>query len=327
MMCRSVFSALLLTLAAANAAHASPWVLPAKKVVIGVTAGAGVASSEFLPDRTNQDFPLNGTFHSYQVELGGRVGLGYGFELSMRTSLKGISYVADSVVLVDDASPPGTPDGYRDAVFNFSTSQIGLADIYLGLAHQHLKSPLRLASSLELKLPSGYSAPQQTFADGKFGSGNISDDVALGDGQVDLRYSLQLGYFFNPTRTVLELNVGYCARFRGPGHQALGMLKVGQLITRYLLLFASAELAVTLFDGETIGETYVAKDPSQPARRFKLSNVKTVPLSLDRDMLTVGGGVIVRVLKREWMMRVAHTAWGKNTARLTTFNVGVFLPF
>jgi hypothetical protein len=45
--------------------------------------------------------------------------------------------------------------------------------------------------------------------------------VALGDGQVDLEYTLQLGSYIGRTRTVLEANAGYRVRFNGPGHQAL----------------------------------------------------------------------------------------------------------
>ncbi len=102
---------------------------------------------------------------------------------------------------------------------------------------------------IELKFPTGYSGPEQTFKDGKFSADNISDDVALGDGQVDLLYSFQIGYFLGVTRTAMELNVGYCVRFNGPGHQLRGMFKLGQLVTKYVVLFASAELAYTVFDG------------------------------------------------------------------------------
>jgi hypothetical protein len=302
-------------------------VLPFRKAVVGITAGAGFATREFLPNRKLVDYSLDGTFRSYDVELLGRVGVGMGFELSLKLDFKGVSYVADSVLLVDDQAAPGSPDGYRDAVFNFSSHEIGMADIHLGVAHQHLKGPVRLASALELKLPSGYRVPDQTFRDTEFGSQNISDDVTLGDGQVDLEYSLQLGAFLGRTRTALELNAGYRVRFNGPGHQAIGLFKVGQFVTRYLLLYASVDAAVTVFDGEVIGKTFVAIDPRVPARRFPVSNVEKVDYSLDRDQLTVGGGAILRVLDREWVLRVAHTPWGKNTAALTSVSLGVILPF
>lgn len=213
-------------------------------------------------------------------------------------------------------------------MFNFSNHELGMADIHLGVAHQHLaRGPFRLASSLELKLPTGYDEPEETFRDTTFGADNISDDVALGDGQVDLEYRLQAGLFIGRTRTALELNGGYRVRFNGPGHQVTGLFKVGQFVTSYLLLFASVEGAVTVFDGELIGKSFTAVDPSVDARRFPLSNIRPVDLSLDRDHINVGGGAILRVLEREWILRAAHTPWGKNTAALTTISLGVFLPF
>jgi hypothetical protein len=166
----------------------------------------------------------------------------------------GVSFVADSALLIDDSNPQTDPNGYRAAVFNFSGQEVGMADIHLGVAHQHLAGRVRLALALEL-------------------------------------------------------------------------LKVGQFITRHVLVYASVELALTVFEGESIGTSATALDPSQPARRFMVNNVSFVPLSLDRDQLTVGGGAILHILDREWVLRVAHTPWGKKTAALTSFNLGVLLPF
>jgi len=296
--------------------------------VISINAGADFATSEFLPDGKNQDFPLDGNFNSYFLSVAGRYGFPMGFELSLKATLKGVSYRADPILLVvDPSNPPQTLQEHRDAILNFTEQDFGLADLHLGVAHQHLKAPVVIASHLILKVPAGYSKPTGTFRDDTPGSANIQDDVALGDGQVDLEYSLQLGYVIPPTKTVLELDAGYRVRFGGPGHQFAGLFKVGQFITKYVLLYGGLETAITLFDGDEVGKSFVAIDPSVPAGSFPVTNISPIPLTLDRDYLMVRAGVIVRVLKREWVLNFAHTAWGKNVTRTTGFSLGVILPF
>ena len=218
-------------------------------------------------------------------------------------------------------------DEHRDATIDFSEQAFGLGDIHLGVGHQHLLAPLRIASHLVLKVPAGYDKPTGTFQDDSPGAQNVQDDVTLGDGQVDLEYSLRLGYMVPPTKTLLELDAGYRARFGGPGHQFTGLFKLGQFITKYVLVYAGLETAITLFEGDDVGQTFVAKDPEVAARSFRVSNVKTLPLTLDRDYLMIRAGIIVRVLKREWVLNFAHTAWGHNITRTTGFSLGVILPF
>lgn len=309
-------------------AHASAWVLDKGVFAIGLFAGASLASSEYLPDGRNQAFPLRGRFDSYHVQLDARAGLGHGFELTFKTLVKGVSYQADPVILSDQ--PAGASLSLADArkgVFNFSRRALGLADIYLGGVYQHYKGAVMIASSLELKLPSGYVGPKETFRDRSPLPGQVADDVALGDAQVDLQYLLEIGWVIPRTRTFFALNLGYRARFNGPGHQALGELKVGQAIGKRFFVFASAETALTLFDGEVIGTTFVAKDPSQPAESFELSNLDTLKLRLDRSFVTVGGGVILKAASHEWVAQVHRVVWGRNYSELTQFSLGVILPF
>jgi len=310
------------------AALASPWVAKDGTTVVTVNAGADFARSEFLPDGTNQIFPLDGSFNSYYLEVGARHGFPLGFEVNLKATLKGVSYKADPVLLVlDPANPPSTLQEHRNATLDFSEQNFGLGDIHLGLAHQHLEAPLRIASHLILKVPAGYDKPTGTFRADTPSADNIQDDVALGDGQVDLEYSLQVGYMVPPTKTLFELDAGYRVRFGGPGHQFAGLFKVGQFITKYVLLYAGVETAITLFEGDEVGKTFTAVDPDQPAKEFKVSNIKPVPLTLDRDYLMIRAGLIVRVLKREWVLNFSHTAWGQNITRATGFSLGVILPF
>lgn len=309
-------------------ASASPWIVDDGTTVIGVFAGADFADSEFLPQGDHQAFPLDGRFNSYYLEVSARRGFPLGFEMSLKAALKGVSYRADPVLLVVDASnPPSTLAQYRDAVLDFSRQRFGLADLHLAVAHQHVKSPLRLASRLTLKVPAGYDKPEGTFRDEQVSDAAIEDDVALGDGQVDLEYGLLAGYVVPPTGTALQAGAGYRVRFGGPGHQVTGLFKVGQLITRYVLVYAALDTVVTVFDGDDVGLSYTAVDPGVPARSFSAANIRPIPLTLDRDYLTVTGGAIVRVLTREWVVSVSHVAWGRNVSRTTGFSLGVLLPF
>ena len=326
---RSRLTALLLVLLLApTSALASPWVAKDGTTVLSVSAGADFATSEFLPDGKHQGFPLDGNFNSYYLEVSGRRGFPLGFEVNLKATLKGVSYRADPVLLVlDEKNPPSTLQEHRDAVIDFNEQAFGLADIQLGVAHQHLLALLRIASHLILKVPAGYDKPSSTFRDDTPSAANVQDDVALGDGQVDLEYSLRLGYMVPPTKTLLELDAGYRVRFGGPGHQFAGLFKLGQFITKYVLVYAGVEAAVTLFDGDELGKTFVAKDPEVPARLFQVGNIEAIPMTLDRDYLMIRAGVIVRVLKREWVLNFSHVAWGQNVARTTGFSLGVILPF
>ena len=308
-------------------AAATAWVLPKGRLVLGLGGGVSFASSEYLPDGEHRDFPLRGRFESYTLQIDGRYGLGWNFELQVSTSLKGISFQSDPVLLYS-GSPPTTLEAYRASVYDFSERALGLSDVYIAVGHQHLKSPLRISSFLEIKLPSGYRQPQGTFSKDNPGPGNLADDVTLGDGQLDLTYRLHLGYLVHRTLTLFEASAGYRARFNGPGHQVLGQLKIGQLIGKYLVLLGGAEAAFTIFPGEVVGRTFVAKDPSVPAEKFEFdTNVEQRLLRLDRSFVNVFGGAIARVAGREWVLRVSRIVWGKNYSQLTSFYLGVLLTF
>jgi hypothetical protein len=318
--------ALALLFSATDAA-ATAWILPKGKLVLGLSGDISFASSEFLPDGEHRDFPLRGRFEAYSLQFSARYGLPYNFELSVQTAIKGVHFQADPVILYA-GTPPSTLDGYRSSVFDFSERRVGLADIYIAVGHQHVKSPLRVSSFLELKLPTGYDKPQSTFTNDTPLPQNQTDDVALGDAQLDLTYRVHLGYVLKPTLTIFELAAGYRVRLNGPGHQLLGRFKIGQLITRYVVLLGGVDTALTLFSGDVIGRSFVAKDPSQPADQFSFdNNVEQRLLRLDRTYVTIFGGLIARVGGREWVVRVSRVLWGKNYAELTSVTFGVLVSF
>ena len=326
MLATSVLAALVVCVGFVQSANATAWILPKGKLVLGLAGDVSFATSEFLPDGEHRDFPLHGRFESYSLQLSGRYGLPHGFELSVQTAIKGVVFQQDPVILVGDP-PPSTTDGYRAAVYDFSERRLGLADLYIAVGHQHLKAPLRISSFLEVKLPTGYDKPQATFRGDDPLPQNQTDDVSLGDGQLDLTYRLHLGYVFKPTLTILELAAGYRVRVNGPGHQVIGRFKLGQLISRYVVLLGGVDTALTLFSGDVIGKSFIAKDASVPAASFGLDNVEQRLLRLDRTFVSVSGGLIARVAGREWVLRVSRVLWGKNYSQLTSLTLGVLMSF
>ncbi len=298
-------------------AWANPWVLPEGVGIFQVSSGSDFANKEFLPDGTNQIFPLEGEFTSYYLQMGGRYGILPNIEIGANVLFKSVNYDDETLVLNS-----GTED---QRTLSFDQSATGLGDVFLTGAYQHLTEGVRLASGLSLKFPTGYRSPRETFIEGD--SNQIGDDVTLGDGQVDLQYTLESGWFINPTLTLLELDVGYNARFNGPGHQAVGLFKIGQALGQYLFAFAFVEGAFTLFEGEVLGDGLVARDPSVSAEAFDFSNVERIDITRDRDFLKVGGGLIARFQGRELVVQGAHTVLGRNFAQITSISVGTIFVF
>jgi hypothetical protein len=311
---RNTLLTITLLLALAPEARANPWVLPEGIAILHLTMGAQTAREEYLPDGARQVFPLDGHFDSYFLQIGGRYGLGSGWEISARGLLKGVTYSADAVVLGED---PGLLD--------FDQRALGLGDLYLGASHQHLDGGLRLASEVEVKLPTGYQSPRETFLAGD--PARPGDDVTLGDGQVDLSYALQAGWVFEGTGTLAQGELGYRKRLQGPGDQGFAGVKLGQSVTPRVFLFAGVSGTLTLFEGEPLGTGLVAIDPTIPAERFTVDNVREVSISLDRDFVMVEGGAILRFEGREVVISASQVLWGSNFPRLTGASVGTLLVF
>ena len=64
-----------------------------------------------------------------------------------------------------------------------------------------------------------------------------------------------------------------------------------------------------------------------PAAQFTADNIETQPLRLDRSYFAMGAGAIVRIDRREWVLRVSQVLWGRNYSKLTTVSLGVLLSF
>lgn len=322
-------------------AEASPWVLPKGTSVLGVKAGTDFASREFLiDDRREQEFPLNGEFEAYRLELSARYGFFEGLEGGARIELKNVSYISDPVII------PTTPDdeqlcneldasleGCRNSVSDFTSSQSGFGDLYLNTVVQHLGGSARAASNIEIKIPTGYDEPEGTFVANQ-PSTAILDDIALGDGRVHIQYRLETGVFFPSTGTVFEFAGGYRARLGAPGDQTIGEIKLGQNVGERLFVFLGADAAYTIFEGRALtddrGEvatTFVSNSPATPAEEFELAQAEEREFRLDYDFARATGGLIIRLAGREIVLSASTIFWGDNIARLSNVSLGVLLPF
>ncbi|MEO1482974.1 MAG: hypothetical protein AAFU77_12780 [Myxococcota bacterium] len=327
--------ALLASLIVPGLAKASPWVLPEGRSVLSIKGGTEFASREFLiDDRREQRFPLNGRFESYSLQLAGRYGLLEDIEIGSRITLKNVSYNSDPVIL---ASPEGaenacneteaTLQGCREQNTDFSSSDFGFSDLYFNLVMQHIGGTSRASSNFEVKIPTGYEEPDETFVDGEVNPQGIADDVALGDGRVHLQYQLETGFFSPSTGTVFEFSAGYRARLGAPSDQVISEVKVGQNIGRKLFFFASADGALSIFEGAVLGETFVSNAPNTPAVEFSGADVETRDFRLDNSFARATVGVIVRLSGRELVFSASQIFAGENIPRLTSINFGAILPF
>lgn len=337
-----VGAALCLMVLSSVPAHASPWVLPKGATVFEVKAGTDFASREFLiDDGREQEFPLDGRFESYRLQLSSRYGAFEGVEFGAKISLQSATYTSDPIIL---PSEPGsgnvcngdgaTLDGCEQQVTDFTSSEFGFSDLYLNSVIQHIGGNARAASNIEIKIPTGYDAPAATFEGNRPSATAIADDVALGDGIVHLQYRLETGAFIPSTGTVLEFAAGYRARLESPGDQAIAEVKVGQNIGKNLFVFLGSDGAYTLFDGDVIetgdgqdATTFTSNNPSTPAREFDPSEVEQREFRLDYDFLRATAGIIVRLDGREVVLSASTIFWGENIARLSNISVGVVLPF
>jgi hypothetical protein len=266
-----------------------------------------------------------------------RAGFTDRFELGLELPLKLVSYASDPVILL---STPLTGedafDFYQRNVIDLSQTRQGVGDVWISGRYNLLRTAVAIALEGRIKLPAGYDGPQGTFGDDPatiedFNANvatvtspdNISDDVALGDGQIDMNVNALFGVSF-PSRTFMRLDTGYNLRVSA-GDQVLASFKVGQSIGSRVLVYADARLAYTVTRGPRIGVSVAAIDPNVPAADYVgLNNLRLRELRLERDALDVTVGGIVRLNERsEINLGYSRTLWGRNTAAVNAFFVGI----
>lgn len=176
-----------------------------------------------------------------------------------------------------------------------------------------------------MKLPTGYPPPRGTFFVDDDGEERIGGQATLGDGQVDITQALMAGVYIPPSKTFVRVEGGLAYRFGDPGHMFTGDLRVGQSINDNLIAIVGLTGEHTVTEGEIIGETVVARDPTVPNDEFTPDNLRFDDLRLDRSQLAVMGGVLFDFGDIEFTTNYYYTAAGRNVAGVHSFTVGTIL--
>jgi hypothetical protein len=320
-----------------TAVAGSPWVLPEDTTVLQLDFRSEFAGSEFLLDGENQDFPLNGEFSAQTLGMNLRRGFGKGLEVSLGLAYKAVSFNLDPVSIVGPVVDPATSeivDGQLVPTFALNKQEEGLGDIFASVRYNIYKGPVVVTPELEVKIPGGYDAPKGTFEgddpglvpdpdrEGAFverrqGEVVVNDDVALGDGQVDLKLSLLLGTFIGKTRTFARLGGGVNFRFAGPAPQVVGDFKIGQLVGKHLIFYVATQGVFTLGEGEVIGKSFTTADPTESGSAFSIDKISIVDLRLDKEFVDFSGGGIFKSGPYELILSGGKILRGKNIAETT----------
>lgn len=315
-------------------AEASPWTLRRGELAVVAGFDYQYARREFLDSYSSRVFPLNGRYTAASLILGARAGLTDRLEIEIQLPIKLVSYESDPVILLGDEM--SGLDMLQENVLDLSRTRRGIGDIWITGRYNLLRNPLALAIETRLKTPTGYDPPEGTFGDrprdsqefldnvGTFVSpDNISDDVALGDGQVDLQLNFLLGASFS-TRTFIRLDAGYNLRVRA-GDQVIGSFKIGQAIGNRILVYGDVSGGYTVEDGDVIGVSVAAIDPTLPATEYGgLTNLRLREVQLERDFLSLAVGGIVRITDAvELNVGYSRVLIGRNTSQVNGVYVSI----
>ncbi len=318
----------------------SPWTLPAGQLAVVGRYDFDIADEEFLDDNERQVFPLRGEYQSSTYALGLRFGITDRFELGFEVPIKQVTYTSDPVILLPTtADEDASFDYYQDNVVDLSQARTGLGDLRFSARLRLFEGPFTGALELGLKTPTGYDAPEGTFgdrptdradflarADTLISPENVTDDVTLGDGQLDLTPALLLGWA-GAAGTFVRLDLGYMIRFEDAGDAVVGAFKVGQLLGGRVVVFTGLEGEYTVTEGRVIGISVAAEDPTLPAADYGgTRNLDLREVTLDRDRLVLPVGAIVRLTSEvELNVGYRNTLWGRNTAATQGVSVGIGL--
>ncbi|HJL14689.1 MAG TPA: hypothetical protein RMH99_03475 [Sandaracinaceae bacterium LLY-WYZ-13_1] len=312
-------------------------------MLVGTSLDFQYADSEFFglegEPRGERAFPLRGEYYGASLNLAIRAGFTDDLELELLVPFRLVSYASDPVLLLPQpaGSPLSSIDYYQENVIQLAQTTAGLADVQVAARYRWLRSPLQLTTELRLATPGGYDGPAGTFGERPESAQdfaenvttyvrpeNVTDDVTLGDGVVELTLRQQLGVSFS-SGTFVAGDVGYALRFGGAGDQLVASLRAGQLIEGVVMLFAGASMALSVEEGRIIGVSVAAEDPTLPAEDYGgTTNLLLREVRLQRDWLNVYGGVIVRLSPEvELKAAYARTVWGRNVAAVNTVTIGI----
>jgi len=316
---------------------ASPWTLPADEGALSLSYDFSSANKEFLPEgefEGLQEFPLDGQFNSSRLAVGFRYGFTEKVEGELDVAIKQVNFESTPFVNgnMSEVENRSTLYNGSEGIYDFSSTSTGFGDFrFKGRYNFWSKDEiLKLTTETSLKLPGGYEEPSGTFQGDEQQLGQIADDVTLGDGQVDVTQKLLFGGFIVPTRTFVRVEAGFRHRFGPPGDQGSAGLKVGQNLGQNLLLFVSSQGTLTVTEGSSIGKSFISTEPD--AEPYEMSggpdgNVRQIPLTLDKDFLQLGGGMIVRLSAAEVQLSYRQIVWGRNIPAIKTASISTVFSF
>lgn len=327
-------------LVAPERAHASPWTLPRGTMVLDVGYQYQFANDEYFESGSARRFPLRGRLDASSVRFRSRFGITDWLEIEAALPVSVISYASDPVLLLERpaGSMQGELDFYQENVLQLARTRAGPADFeFAGRAQLVASHPFVLATELRMKTPTGYDRPSGTFGARPTSAAdflanvttyarpdNVSDDVTLGDGQLDLSATVLVGVSLGP-RVFLRADGGYVLRFGGAGDQVTGAVRGGVLLTDRLMVYASTALVRSVQQGDVIGISVAAEDPNLPASQYGgATNLRLRELRLERDAWTVDGGLLIRLTPEvELNFNLGRLLWGRNTAAVTNVSASV----
>ena len=338
-MLRVSFFAAILVAWCSSTAWGSPWTLPQGKIIFGTNFNHQAANSEFFDTGSDRRFPLRGKYDSAGLTGFARIGFTDRIEFDLSIPFSVVSYQSDPVLLLEQpaGSEISSLDYYQENVIELNRTVVGVGDLRFATRFRWLLNPFAMASEVRLKAPTGYKTPAGTFGErptsiesftadlGRFvRPENVQDDVTLGDGQLDLAFSMLFGHAYR-SGTFVRANLGYNLRLADVGDQALGMLKIGQKLGRNVLIYASADMAYAVEQGRVIGISVAAKDPNVLARDYGgTANLLLREVRLNPSYLDLGGGAIFRFGRAvEFSASYFRRTWGVNTAATNSFNFSV----
>jgi hypothetical protein len=317
-------------LVAPNPASASPWTQPKGKLAVNIAADYQWAAKEWLIDGNFQEFPLEGRYFGGNLRLGVRYGITQRLEVGATMQISHVEYQANEIwfgpPITAEIADITTGEGLVDSVLSLDQSVTGVGDVNVWVKCR--VSPLDFwrvifTPGIEFKIPTGYTAPSGTFVNDEPADG-VADDVTLGDGQLDITVRAHGGFVPHP-RWFIRADVGFRARFFGPGQQVVGGAKTGVRIGKFLIPYVEGTVEHTVTEGKVIGVSFATDTPEKPAREFRVSDLKPLEMRLDRSILTIRTGVIFSLPTWEVDIGYSGILWGRNTSRVHTVSAGVTL--
>ena len=266
-------------------------------------------------------------------------GAAEGLEFEFDLPIKQVSYTADPVILLPNTGMQDNLDFFQENIINLNRSASGLGDLRIAGRMQLFRKAMVGTMQIGAKIPTGYDRPKGTFgADprrrqeflDRIGElvrpDRVSDDVTLGDGQVDLDIGFLLGWA-SAKGTFLRLDSIYRLRLGGAGDQAVGSLRIGQRLGRSMMFYVGFDGEYSVTKGDLIGVSVAAVDPTLPAEEYGgLENLELRELRLERDSVSLPIGLIIRLtdtveINSSW----SKVFWGRNTAAAHVFSFGIGL--